>query len=230
MKTKVISLGGSLISPQGPDNEFLKKFRKTLLEWLNKSLQNQVVLITGGGSLARSYQESYKNFTENPLEITLDWLGIRATHLNAMLISTLFEKSVKVSLYEDYDNQDVNKSSQIIVAGGWKPGFSTDFCAVHLAKKLNSQTLINLSNISQVYTADPKKDPKAKPLKEISWHNFRSIVGHIWIPGGNFPFDPMASQKAQELNLKVIIASGNDLENLESILEDKPFKGTIVQD
>ncbi|MDD4333294.1 MAG: UMP kinase, partial [Patescibacteria group bacterium] len=48
-----------------------------------------------------------------------------------------------------------------------------------------------------------------------------------WSPGLNMPFDPIASRKAQELNLQVIIA-GKNLKNLKNILEDKKFKGTVI--
>jgi uridylate kinase len=88
--------------------------------------------------------------------------------------------------------------------------------------------VINLSNIQQVYTADPQKDPEAKPIDSISWPDFRGLVGDEWKPGKNVPFDPVASRRAAELGLKVICAAGRDLENLGKILRGEPFLGTTI--
>lgn len=114
------------------------------------------------------------------------------------------------------------------MAGGWKPGFSTDNVAVRLAESLGAQTVINLSNIEQIYTADPKTNPDAKPLTEISWNEFFEIAGEEWIPGKNTPFDPVASRRAAELGMKVIAADGRDLDNIEAILDGRAFLGTTI--
>jgi uridylate kinase len=99
---------------------------------------------------------------------------------------------------------------------------------VILAERFSGDTIINLSNIEKVYTADPKKDPNAKPLDHVSWKNFRKIVGVDWNPGSNFPFDPIATKRAATLGLRVIAAGGKDLENLKKILRDEPFEGSQI--
>ena len=48
---------------------------------------------------------------------------------------------------------------------GWKPGFSTDNDAVVLAQRFSAGTVINLSNIAMVYSADPRKNTDARPLQ-----------------------------------------------------------------
>ena len=116
----------------------------------------------------------------------------------------------------------------MLVAAGWKPGFSTDYDAVLLAEKFSGNFVINLSNIKKVYTDDPDKNPDAKPLDTVSWEDFRKIVGDEWIPGKNAPFDPVASRYASNINMKVIVASGRDLSNLNNILRDKSFTGTTI--
>ena len=115
-----------------------------------------------------------------------------------------------------------------MVAAGWKPGFSSDNDAVLLAERYSGDTVINLSNIEKVYTDDPKKNPDAKPIDSISWTDFRKMIGDEWIPGKNVPFDPIASRHAEKTGIKVICASGRNIENLENILEERPFIGTVI--
>ena len=97
-----------------------------------------------------------------------------------------------------------------------------------LAERFNAPTVINLSNIAKVYTDDPRVNPEAKPIDEISWKEFRQIVGDEWVPGKNVPFDPVASLHAQKAGLSVICAAGRDIENLRAILDGKPFTGTKI--
>ena len=101
--------------------------------------------------------------------------------------------------------------------------------AKNLAEKFNADTVVNLSNIEKVYTDDPRKNPNAKPLDEISWEDFRKMVGDEWVPGKNCPFDPIASKKAQELKLTVICAGGKNIKNTLAILEGKPYIGTTIK-
>ena len=89
--------------------------------------------------------------------------------------------------------------------------------------------MINLSNIEKVYSDDPKKNPQAVPLDRISWTDFRKMVGNTWEPGKNTPFDPVASQKAEELGLTVICASGKNIDNIKNILRGKEFIGTVIK-
>lgn len=227
MPKKIISLGGSLVCPQSIDTDFLKEFRETLLEWLSQEEKRQAFLIVGGGGLARTYQEAYERINPHADKKMLDWIGIKATHLNAQLVGSIFQEKTNVEFINNYDDP-INSSARILVAGGWKPGFSTDFCAVTIAEKMQAQDIINLSNIKQVYTADPAKEPTATPLERITWENFQKIVGKVWTPGANFPFDPIASERSKNLNLKVIVADGKNFSNLKKILNNEDFLGTTI--
>ena len=89
-------------------------------------------------------------------------------------------------------------TGRILVASGWKPGFSTDFDAVLLAERFGARRLLNLSNIAMVYSDDPRTNPDATPLPRLSWKEFRAMVGDEWTPGKNVPFDTVAARKAHE--------------------------------
>lgn len=63
----------------------------------------------------------------------------------------------------------------------------------------------------------------------MSWSAFQRIVGTKWVPGKNVPFDPIATKKARALGLKLFIVKGTNLKNLENVLMEKDFKGTVVR-
>ena len=114
------------------------------------------------------------------------------------------------------------------VGRGWMPGRSTDDDAVRLANAYRANYVINLFDQDFAYTKDPRKFKDAKKIESISWADFRKIVGNKWDPGKNVPFDPTAAKFAQKLKLKVIIANGKNLKNLQNILKGKKFKGTMI--
>ena len=115
------------------------------------------------------------------------------------------------------------------MGAGWKPGWSTDYDAVLMAKNNKADTIINLTNIDYVYDKNPSQFSDAKPLKEIDWKSFKHIVGDKWTPGLSMPFDPKASKLAERFKLKVAIINGKYLERLEDFLNNKPFVGTIIR-
>ena len=227
MSVTVISLGGSIVAPDKPDTEFLKAFYQAIVQFLEENLEKKLILVTGGGAPARIYQNALKAVRDDNATSVLDWIGIRATHLNGMLVKAVLGSYAPDSLVLD-PTGDITFSGRVLVAGGWKPGFSTDTDAVLLAKRFSAKTVINLSNTKMIYTDDPRKNPDAKPIERISWEDFRKMVGDEWVPGKNVPFDPVASKLAQEAGLEVIAADGRDLENTLAILEGKPFTGTLI--
>jgi uridylate kinase len=97
------------------------------------------------------------------------------------------------------------------------------------ARNFKARTILNLSNIDYVFNKDPKYHKDAKRFERISWKEFRRIVGSEWDPGLNAPFDPIASKEAQRLGLEVVIINGRNLENLESFLNGKKYKGTVIR-
>ena len=227
----VLSVGGSIVAPDKPDFDFLDKFSKIIRAWLSQDLSRKLIMVIGGGAPARDYQNAYRkvcDLRKAPAKNDeADWIGIMATRLNAQLVKAVFEDLCPNPVVYDPTTVDMF-GGQILVAAGWKPGFSTDNDAVVLAERFSGNLVVNLSNIAKVYTDDPKKNPEARPIDSISWEDFIKIVGTEWVPGKNTPFDPIASQRAQKAGIKVICAAGKDIENLENILNGKDFKGTVI--
>lgn len=226
MALHVISVGGSLIVPEEIDRDFLSSFKQFIKKRIKKG--DRFILIAGGGKTARKYQDAAAAVSEIDNE-EKDWLGIHSTRLNAHLLRTIFKNYANPKVIKDYENDEVDFKEEILVGAGWKPGWSTDYCAVLLAEKYGADSLINLSNIKYVYSEDPKVNPDAKRYDRISWDEFRGIVGNEWDPGMSVPFDPIASKKASDMKLKVAILNGKNLFNINEYLDDSEFEGTIIK-
>jgi uridylate kinase len=226
----VISVGGSLIIPNGGINtKFLIKFNKFIRERLAEKKNRQFFLIVGGGVTTRHYMEAAREVIGNRItRDDLDWLGIHATRLNAQLIRTIFQDVAHPYILKHYEI--IRKVEESVVVGsGWKPGWSTDFCGIMTCQDYNVKTIINLSNINQIYDKDPNKCSDAQPIDKISWKELRKLVGNKWTPGMHAPFDPIAAKKAQELGVKLVVINGNNFENLNNYFNGEKFVGTIIE-
>ena len=223
----VISLGGSIIAPDSVDEQFLKDFTALIGDLLSQDDRLRFILVAGGGGPARTWQKAYRNVCPSAVNDQADWIGIMATRLNAQLLRAILGEWCTQDVVID-PTQVEPLLGRVLVAAGWKPGFSSDYDAVLLAERFHANAVINLSNIEKVYTDDPKKNPDAKSIDQISWADFNALVGDEWVPGKNVPFDPVASRHAAKIGLKVICAAGKDLPNLKNILLDKEFRGTTI--
>lgn len=232
----IMSIGGSLVVPNGGvDTTFLSKLNTFIRSKLAQDKPHfakatrgkQFFLVVGGGATARHYRDAGSKVIGHLTEDDLDWLGIHATRLNAHLVRTIFRDIAHPKIIEHYDIVE-EVSEPVVVASGWKPGWSTDFDAVMLCEMYGARIILNLSNIDQVYDNDPRNSSDAKPISKISWDEFRSLIGDKWTPGMNAPFDPIASKRAQEIGVKVVVLDGSNFENLENYFDGKEFVGTVI--
>jgi uridylate kinase len=224
--TYILSVGGSLIVPkEGIDTVFLKSLRRFIVGRFDQG--DRLIIVTGGGITARNYVKAASAVEKVPVD-DQDWLGIHATRLNAHLVRTLLKDVAHPEIITNPD-KPLKTRSKIIVAGGYRPGWSTDYVSVLLAQKYKAKTVINLSNIDYVYDRDPKKFKDAKQIKRINWEGFKEIVGDEWTPGMNAPFDPVASRLAEKLKLKVAVLNGKKLDNVNKFMDGKKFIGTLIE-
>lgn len=226
----ILSIGGSLIvSKNGINTKFLSQLNKFIRDELIINSKRQFFLVIGGGAIARQYRDAGRVVVGHEItEEDQDWLGVHATRLNAHLIRTIFHDIAHPNIIKDY-NVIQKAPEQVVIAAGWKPGWSTDYCAVLLCEDYRANKVINLSNISQAYTKDPDQFPDAKPVSSITWEEFRQIVGDKWSPGIHAPFDPVASRKAEELKIEVIVLNGENFDNLKACLQGETFIGTTIK-
>ena len=132
--TKILSVGGSIIAPDKPDSAFLSEFVTMCKKWLDADKQNRLILVAGGGAPARVYQNGLKEVCEKTGDAfdanAADWIGIMATRLNAQLLKACFGSYCKNDVVYNTTLEDLAFDGQVLVASGWKPGFSTDTDAV----------------------------------------------------------------------------------------------------
>ncbi|MFP4402762.1 MAG: UMP kinase [Candidatus Woesearchaeota archaeon] len=225
LNTVIFSLGGSLIYPNTININYLIEFKKFILNFIKD--KNKAIIVCGGGNICREYNKSALKINKKITNENLDWLGISLTKVNAELLRCIFqEKAYENIINNPYKTIETDK--KILIAGGYKPGNSSDKMAVLLAKQYSSKIVINLTNIDKIYDKDPKKHKNATPFSKISWKEFLKIIDDKWIPGMNVPFDPKASKIAMENNINTLIINGNNIENLKNYLEKKEYIGTII--
>jgi len=224
----ILSLGGSLVVPNGGiETKFLIEFNAFVRKKIAEG--RRFFIVVGGGAIARHYRDAAQGVVGKITNIDLDWLGIHATRLNGHLLRTIFQDIAHPRIVENYNKKLYNLKEPLVIAAGWKPGWSTDYCSVLLARDYESKIIVNMTNIAKVYNKDPNKEKDAKPLDHVSWPEFLKLVGDAWSPGSNSPFDPVASRLASNMGLKVIVLDGRNIENLEKAIEGKEFTGTVIE-
>lgn len=226
-ETIIMSVGGSLIVPDGIDTDFLV----TLKNFIDDQTTNhgrRFILIAGGGRTARNYQDAAAAVTDLTSD-DLDWMGIHSTRLNGHLLRTVFRDIAHPEMITNPDDvQDIPGEPPVVVASGYRPGSSTDLRAVQIATLVGASKVINLSNIDYVYTADPNTDPSATKIEQSSWADFRALIPAEWDPGMSAPFDPIAAKEADEQGVEVAIINGNRPKALTSYLSGEEFVGTLI--
>ena len=142
----------------------------------------QLGLVVGGGNILRGTTASQQGMDR----VSADYMGMLATIINALALQDILEmKGVDTrvmtairmeELAEPYIRRravrHLEKKRMVIFAGGTgNPYFSTDTAAVLRALEIEAQVLMKATNVDGVYTADPKKNPQATFLAELSFQD-----------------------------------------------------------
>ena len=224
-KVVIISLGGSLIIPDDVDASFLQKFKSIIKKHLNSY---KFVIVTGGGSIARKYISALKQAGKN--EYLQSLIGISATRTNARFMTYLFGKDANDGI--PHDKQQVKNllnKHDVVFCGAlrYAENETSDATSAKLANFFKT-IFINLTNVSGLYTSNPVTNKSAKFIPKISWDAFYKRAEAIkFKPGQHFVLD----QKAAELRMKNKTATyiiGKNLKNLDNLLSNKKFNGTII--
>ena len=230
--TIVIALGGSLLSDDNLDK--LETWKIDFIKLINSiiDLENKVFIVVGGGKLARKNISKAKEMGIKD-KFELDLIGIDATRENAKSIIKLFtnfriiNENVPKSIDEGLDSFN---NFNLTIMGGTVTGHTTDTVAIKMAKVLKSKLVVIATNVSHVYTSDPRVDSNAIPLEKITLEELGSLsgVGKPIQPGSSFAVDPIGVGIAIENNLPLVILNGHDVENLRKAIYGENFKGTMV--
>ena len=199
--------------------EEIKKYGGLFSELKRKG--NQLVVVTGGGKNARKYIEAARKLGAS--EAVCDQIGILVTRLNARLLIISMGDDAYPKVPETIEDLRLYfESGKVIVMGGLQPGHSTNAVTALAAESIGASVLVNLTNVDGVYTADPKKDPKAKKFDEISTDKLLSLISGEEMMAGSYELlDPVSVRIIERSHIPTWIVSGEDTENMLKILKGK---------
>ncbi len=243
METIIIKYGGSFVIPNNKyDIESLEEIKQLVKEFPEK----QFIFIIGGGKLARNITTVSKDILDDALEndeelksIAFDELGIAITKINGRFVQKwLMKKIGKENVFEeivDYPLIAPQTNKQVIIATGYKPGVSTDYDMMLLAKAYNASKVFKISNFEIVLNVKPEEFDKNKikeyqQLPQMTWEEMLNLVGKEFIAGGNYPLDPPSAILGNEIiktNPKFKLYIGQRTQ-LKKMIKGEDFIGTIV--
>ena len=141
----------------------------------------KVAVVVGAGNFLRG--EVFSKTSKIPRN-TADYMGMLTTIINGCALQESLEKlnqharvlsAIEVpAMCEPFNTRralhHLGRGRVVILAGGTgNPFFTTDTCAALRASQLDMDLLIKATNVDGVYSDDPRKNPKAKLLKKLSY-------------------------------------------------------------
>jgi len=222
----VISIGGSILLPEGEDVSNLKKLSDLIQE---HSRERNLYIVVGGGKTARDYINWGRKLSAD--ETTLDELGIKSSRLNAKLLIAALGKDVYPVPAQDFkEAESAGNHYSIVTMGGTHPGHTTDAVSAILAEKLGTERLIKATSVDGVYTKDPNKHEDAEKLEKLTHKKLIDIVSKDkYSAGSNVVFDQLAAKIIKRANIKTHVLDGRDLKSLENTIKGKEFNGTTIE-
>ena len=151
-------------------------------------------VVIGGGNIMRGSQASKQGMDR----VSADYMGMLATIINALAIQDILERkgietrvmtAIRMeALAEPYIRRravrHLEKGRVVIFAGGTgNPYFSTDTAAVLRALEIEAAVIMKGTGVDGIYTADPRKDPSAKFLPEVTYQD--AIVQGLGVMDAN---------------------------------------------
>lgn len=138
----------------------------------------QTAVVIGGGNILRGMNAAEKGVDR----ATADYMGMLATVINGLAMQDALERVgvytrvqtaiPMATIAEPYIRRRAIRHLEkgrvlILVCGTGNPYFTTDTTAALRATEIGADIILKATQVDGVYTADPKKDPKAKRFKEI---------------------------------------------------------------
>ncbi len=232
MATVVVALGGSLLRPEVEErHNWLMEMVSVIGARVESGVK--VALVVGGGAPAREGIELAKPLIEDVSH--LDRIGIAATRLNATIVrEALSDGGIEVSeqIPESVEEGVLElERSEVVVMGGTVPGHTTDAVAIRLAIQSGAEKCVIATNVSKVYSEDPRGNPEAESFDELTLKELQEIVGppgHAEA-GTSQVVDPIGVGDALEHGLPLDVLDGRDTRIIKSSLEGNRFEGTMVR-
>ena len=188
------------------------------------SLGVELGVVVGGGNIFRGVEVSERG-VPRPVG---DTMGMLATVMNCLVLEAAIERAGReartlsalamTAVCETYNRKRAMKNLGkgrvvLLAAGTGNPYFTTDTTAVLRAAELECQAVLKATNVDGVYTADPKKDPKAKRYEKLGHQE--AIEKHLRV------MDSTALALARENHMPIIVFSIAGKGAIEAVLRGK---------
>lgn len=221
----VIKLSGRVFAPN--NTRALKDYASFFAKM---SKVCQLVIIAGGGTVARHYISDARFFGAD--ESTLDELGIEISRLNAKLL--IYALGHYAYSHPPTTLQEVRHAVDdklIVVAGGLHPGQSTNGTAALIAEKVGAEMFINATDVDGVYDMDPNKFKQAKKFKRIELKNLKNMLIHEDSVAGGYDLMDIVALKIIErsrIKTRIIKADIKMIEKTIIMPKDRNNTGTEI--
>jgi uridylate kinase len=191
-----------------------------------------LALVVGGGNIIRGTVASREGLDR----VSADYMGMLATVINALALQDVLEKigvntrvmtAIRMeSLAEPYIRRrairHLEKGRLIIFAAGTgNPFFSTDTAGVLRALEVEAQVILKATNVDGIYTSDPRKDPKATLIRDLTYQE--AIVKNYAVMDAN------AFGLCKANQLPIVVFNINQPGAIKRVLEGDREIGTIVR-
>jgi uridylate kinase len=187
-------------------------------------------VVVGGGNIFRGVEVSERGVPRT----VGDTMGMLATVMNCLVLEAAIERAGReartlsalamTAVCETYNRKRAQKNLGkgrivLLAAGTGNPFFTTDTTAVLRAAELDCHAVLKATNVDGVYTADPKKDPKAKRYEKLSHQE--AIEKDLRV------MDSTAFALARENHMPIIVFAIAEKGAIEAVLRGKG-RTTIV--
>ena len=228
-KRIVIKLSGSIFSlsdnPDQDSNNYYDIFKQYSDILTNLTPNVQLIVITGGGSIARLYINFARKLGLD--EASLDLLGIAISRVNAkLLIASLGHYAYpEVPLSLD-DVARFVESNKIIVSGGLHPGQSTNATSALIAEKTRASEFINATDVNGIYDSDPRKNKNAHLFAKIELDKLLNMLLKESSMAGEYDLLDIVALKVIErskIRTRVILSNPK---NISNTIQGRKYIGT----
>jgi uridylate kinase len=222
----IVKVSGEALS--GPEGFGVHQPTKDVIA--ARKLGVRIGVVVGGGNILRGVKVSGKHLSRP----TADSMGMLATVMNALVLEAAIERlgaSARTmsalampQVCETYERaralRHFDEDRVVVFAGGTgNPFFTTDTTAVLRAAEMECDAVLKATDVDGVYSADPKKDPKAK--------RYTSLTHREALDRDLKVMDATAFALARENGMPIIVFSIQVPGAIEAVLRGKG-RATVV--
>jgi len=222
----VIKIGGHLISTKdGINTELFKKYSRLLSETYDRG---RWCIVVGGGEEARKYVRAARDLGIN--ESICDLIAVKVTRINALLLASILGEKAVQRIPESLEELiQYSSKGRIVVMGGLQPGQSTIAVSALAAEAINADKLIVATDVDGIYTDDPKLNPKARLLEEVTLSQLMKIVEKTSHRAGEYKLIDMVAYKVlSRSKIQTIYLNGRHPENIRKAIMGEKV-GTLIK-